>query len=123
MNRRSPRILLGLGVLSTGLLLVLLGSGAYPLLSLRGEPARGSLSRFHRRLAKHVAAAADSELGIAPNPQTAADNSVQNTAVPGAALLRRALRSTGSSSGLVINASFDSSITNNPNAQAIEAAI
>jgi outer membrane protein assembly factor BamB len=123
MNRCRRQFLLGFGLLSAGLLLTLLGFGAYPLQSLRGEPAGGKLPGFQPRSVKHVTSATGSEFGIAGSSQTAAADATQNVAVPGAASVQRALASTQSSSGLVINATFDSSITNNPNAQAIESAI
>src|ERR1700719_46255 len=119
MNRRRRHVLLGFALLSAGLL-ILLGFGAYPVQSLRGEPAGGSLPGFQPRSIKHVAPAAGAEFGIARNPQT---DFTQNVTVPTAPSVQRALASTRSSSGLVINATFDSSITNNPNAQAIESEI
>src|SRR6202011_61699 len=122
MNQRRRHFLIGFVFLSAGML-ILLGFGAYPVQSLRGEPAGGRLPAFQPKRIKHVAPAAGAEFGIAQDPQTAAADFTQNVAVPTAASVQRALASTQSSSGLVINATFDSSITNNPNAQAIESAI
>jgi outer membrane protein assembly factor BamB len=122
MNPQRRRFLIGFGLLSAGLF-VFLGFGAYPVQSLRGEPAGGRLSNFHSKKIKHVAPAGDAEPAIAPKPQTAAGDERQQLAPPVAAPVQRALASTASSAGLVINATFDSSITNNANAQAIEATI
>src|SRR5438132_9398893 len=123
MNPRRRQFLLGFGLASAGLLLILFAFGAYPVQSLRGEPAGGRVSRFQAKSIKHVAPAAESEFAIAPNPQSAAADSTQNAAVPTSASVQRGLASTTSSSGLVINATFDSSITNRANTQAIESAI
>src|ERR1700730_11885085 len=103
MDRRRRQFLLGFGLLSAGLL-ILLGFGAYPVQSLRGEPAGGRLPAFQPKTIKHVAPAACAEFGIARNPQMAPLDFTQTLAVPTAASVQRALASTRSSSGLVINA-------------------
>src|SRR2546423_8717433 len=101
MKRRPPQLLLGFGLLSAGLLLMLLGFGAYPVQSLRGEPAVARPPRFQATSIKHVASAADSAFGIAPNPQTAVADSTEKAAVPAdSSAVQRALASTVSSSGL-----------------------
>lgn len=121
MDQRNRHFLLTFGLFCLGLLLVLLGFGAYPVQFLHGQSPSGSVGGFQPKSAKHVAPAPPSESGM--TTQSAGTNSAQNTAAPSGVSVPQAVASTSGGSGVVIAATFDTSITNDPNAQAIESMI